>query len=334
MPKKLTIHDVAKAAGVSYQTVSRALNDKGEISESTKAHVLAVAKELGYSPSIVAASLSTNRTNTLGLLIPDNRQEIFSRLLFAAEGAATELGYNLFVRNTFRDQQRETESIEALWKHRVDGLVIYSSFLNEEQLQHYTERFQHIVLVNTNYTSKNNPNLVTMNIDDFTGAYQATQYLIDQGNQKIIYLGIERPSISSQRRYQGYMAAVTEAGLSDHNSVLKINLDPTKYFEVNQTLISTLSTDYDAVLCHNDWAAMQLIKVFHQKNINPIPDIFGFDGSYASGLSVPGLNSVYIPTDAVGEAAVKTLVSMVKGETLQEHNYSFQPHLVIRENTN
>src|SRR5215218_7812513 len=134
MAHRITMADVAREAGVSLMTVSRALNDKDGISEATRLRIQEVIERMGYRPSSIARGLVTKRTGTLGLVVPDNSNPYFSEVARGVEHAAYAEGYNVFLCNTEEDSEREKLVLESLTEKLVDGLILCSSRLANEEL--------------------------------------------------------------------------------------------------------------------------------------------------------------------------------------------------------
>src|SRR5512136_492271 len=120
---RVTIADVAREAGVSQQTVSRVINDKGEISQATRTRVMEIIERLGYRPSRIARGLATSKTMTLGLIVPDIANPFFAEIVRGADKAAHEADYSLLLGNSFEDPHREVDVLRTLEEKRVDGIV-------------------------------------------------------------------------------------------------------------------------------------------------------------------------------------------------------------------
>ena len=135
MDGRVTMADVAREAEVSVMTVSRVVNDKGEISPATRQRVLEVIQRLGYRPSAIARGLATNRTGTLGLVVPDIANPFFSDIARGVEEKAYAAGYNVFLCSTYEDPDRESDVLRSLEDKRVDGLLLCSSRLDDAVLR-------------------------------------------------------------------------------------------------------------------------------------------------------------------------------------------------------
>lgn len=133
MPRAVTIRDVAQKAGVSRQTVSRAINNKGEISPQTRTRILEIARELGYLPSSIARGLKTSRTLTIGLVVPDIANPFFAEVARGASEVAYGADYGVLLCNTDERPERELAALRTLEAHRVDGLLLVSSRLGSKE---------------------------------------------------------------------------------------------------------------------------------------------------------------------------------------------------------
>ena len=224
MSKRVNIADVAREAGVSAQTVSRALNNKGEISTETRARVLETVDRLGYRPNTLARGLVTQKTSTLGLIVPDIANPFFSEVARGAEDAAHGAGFSLLLCNTMEDPSREIEALRTLEAQRVDGIVLCSSRLSDEAFGAMLARLPAVILVNREASGSD---LRSVCIDDEAGARCATQHLLHSGRRTIAFLAGPPASQSGRRRAQGYQRALAEAGVS---------VDPTLSQSVPRTL--------------------------------------------------------------------------------------------------
>ncbi len=334
MTKSITIRDVARAAGVSRQTVSRAFNNKSEISPETKQHVLEVARSMGYRPSGLARSLSTNRTYTIGLLIPDNSIHFFALITKGAEDAAVAAGYSLFLVNTLRDIQRETIGLDTLWDRRVDGAILYASFLSPQQLSAYVDRFQHVVFINCQTIPTTSGKTASINVDDRAGARLAVSHFIQSGRSRIAFLAGPLMSISGQRRLTGY-----EQGFLDHDQTMDADLihqvTPTLHtgYEDTMTLLKN-HPDVNAILAYNDDIAVSAMNACADSG-RRVPDdvaIIGFDDIPIAAVIRPSLTTVRIGKQDLGKLAMNTLIGLIEGENNQNNiEIKISPKLVIRD---
>ena len=208
----VTIKDIARLAGVSYTTVSRALNNTSEINSDTRARILAICRQEGYRANLLARSLSSHRTNLIGLIIPDIASPIFSELYLNIETYALDLGYQVMLCNGQPGDGKIEELFEFLIGHRVDGIILFSSINNAHDLFYKYSQTVPTVLLGDCVTHAANPvNIVS--VDNELGGRMAAEYLYHLGHRKILYLGLRLGSIIHVRRYRGFADKAQDLGL-------------------------------------------------------------------------------------------------------------------------
>ncbi len=329
MSRRVNIEDVAREAGVSAQTVSRALNNKGEISPETRDRVLRTVDRLGYRPNTLARGLVTQKTSTLGLVVPDIANPFFSEVARGAEDVAQKEGYSLLLCNAMESPARELEALRTLEAQRVDGIVLCSSRLSDDELSGLLTRLPAVVLVNRQATSGS---LRSACIDDEAGAYQATRHLLDSGHRAIAFLAGPSTSHSGRRRALGYRRAMSGAGLA---------VDPELVVECTPQLeggyggvLQVLATRpaVDAFLCYNDLVAVGALQACAACE-RRVPDdvaIVGCDDILLAALVTPPLTTVRSDRRALGAEAVQLLLRSLEGCTEGCDNVLLQPELVVR----
>src|SRR5215207_2487360 len=179
---KVTIADVAREAGVSSQTVSRVINNKGELKPETRRSVIEVIERMGYRPSSIARSLATNRTFTLGLSVPDIDNPFWPGIARGIEEVAWEHGYHVFLCNTTEDPKREEAVLQLLEDKRVDGVIVAGSRLPDERLLPLIEQHRAAVLVNRVLAGGA---AGSVRIDVAHGANLAVSHLIERQHRRI-----------------------------------------------------------------------------------------------------------------------------------------------------
>lgn len=175
MSNRVTMSDVARQAGVSLMTVSRVINNKGDVSSETRQRVLEVITNLGYRPSGIARSLATRETYTLGLVVPDVSNPFFADVTQGVEHLAHSNGYHVFLCNAGEDPQRELALIQSLEEKRVDGLILCSSRLEEEKLLAALANLPAVVLINRRLHQIGDDTLDSVILDDEHGGWVATK---------------------------------------------------------------------------------------------------------------------------------------------------------------
>ncbi|RME61434.1 MAG: LacI family transcriptional regulator, partial [Caldilineae bacterium] len=179
--KRVSIKDIAAAAGVSHPTVSRALRGQGRMSEETRARILALAQEMGYTPNLVARGLVTQRTNSIGLVVTYIEDPFHSEIIRGVERIVQENGYSLFLASTTADPEQELQVVRSFQGRNVDGIIVSASLVGDRYADILEELGIPIVLINCHAEGSN---LYTVMHDDYAGAQQVVQHLIDTGNRR------------------------------------------------------------------------------------------------------------------------------------------------------
>ena len=329
MAGRVTISDVAREAGVSLMTVSRVVNDKGEISPTTRRRVLDVIEQLGYRPSSIARGLATQRTGTLGLVVPDIANPFFSDVARGAEDKACAAGYNVVVCNTDESPQRETAALESLEEKRVDGLLLCSSRLADKDLRVALDLHPSAILVNCHLEGYQ---VGVILLDDEGGAQIATHHLLQSGHQAVGFLAGPLASYSSRQRSKGYRAALEEAGMGYNPAWVR----PCSYqVESGQATTRELLTDYPeitALFCYNDLVAVGALQACAELGRRVPEDlaVVGFDDIPMAALVTPSLTTCRVPRQALGEQAMQLLLDRISGCTEECEEVVLQTELVIR----
>ena len=326
---RITIADVAREAGVSRQTVSRVLNGKGEIRASTRESVMRVIERLGYSPSGIARSLATNKTLTVGLVVPDITNPFFPEIARGVEDVARERGYEMFLCNSVEDPDREDDVLRALEDKRVDGTIICSSRLPDERLFPRLRQQRAAVLVNRLAP----PDLAgTVRVDDAEGALRAVNHLLDSGRSVIGFLSGPPTSHSGRERAQGFKTALSAAGDGlDGTLVRPCSPNPEGGYEGAFELLSE-RTDLDGLVCYNDLVAVGALRACAESGLRVPIDVavVGCDDIMVASLLSPALTTLRVPKYEIGASAARMLLDRIGGKR-GENEVLLQPELVVRE---
>lgn len=332
MSRRVTIADVAREAGVSLMTVSRALNDKDGISEATRLRIQQVIERLGYRPSSIARGLVTKRTGTIGLVVPDSSNPYFSEVARGVEHAAYAQEYNVFLCNTEEDVQREKAVLASLAEKLVDGVVICSSRLDEDDLRTSLSYFPAQVLVNR---VLENSSAVALLSDDENGVYNAVKHLLQHGHRAIGMLAGPERSFTGRLRLKGYLKALDDAEITHDPGW--VQHCPPMVDASQQAAISMLTRypDLTALVCFNDLVAVGALKacVFLERTVPADMAIIGFDDIPLASLVTPSLSTIHVPRYELGRLAGKMLLAQIHGEKNLENNCVLPVKLVIRGST-
>jgi len=301
-----TIIDIAKAGGVSYSTVSRALRDHADISEQTKNMVKQIAKEMDYQPNLIAQSLNSRETHTIGVIIPDLENPFFASILSGIQNRASESGYKIMICQSKESQKTEIENVQTLMTNWIDGLLICHS--------KETTSFDHIKL----QLKKNIPivhfdrvceevNTPKVLLDDIHGAEEVTAHLIEQGCRRIAIIAGPEHLFITKRRLQGYKKALSTHALPIEDELIAYT-DFTKN-AIHQSLDRLLAANPlpDAFFCISDSSAIHTMMYLKSKKIK-IPQqicVAGFGNDHIGEVIEPALTSYNLHAVKVGETAVK-----------------------------
>jgi LacI family transcriptional regulator len=223
---KVTIKDIANELGISIATVSRVLNGSGYASEEVRKKVLETAKKFQYHPNAIARSLKSERTNTIGVIIPDISNPYFMKISKGIEDTLYEHGYNLIFMSGDEKPEKEKRFLKVLLEKRVDAIVLASSGNNEKAIEEVYQSGVPIVLVDRKINNLS-MNLESVVEDNTYGAYHLTKYLINHGHTRLgIINGLLKVS-SGMERFEGFQMAMKEMGLI-HDEQLVFNGNFTK----------------------------------------------------------------------------------------------------------
>ncbi len=309
-----TADDVARKAGVSVSTVSRALISPHKVAPQTRQRVLAAAESLHYRPSRAARDLARGRTNTLALVIPDLENPYFSSLTKAIQARAREMGYQLFVIDTDEDPGREVETLSKITRD-LDGVVLCSPrAADEDLLAHATG----VRLVTVNRTI---PGVASVLSNDTDGMGQAVRHLVALGHRRIAYAGGPLSSWSDHTRRSAFLAqggTETDVELHDLGSFMP-------YFSGGVAAADLLlATTATAVVAFNDLMALGLLDRARSRGID-VPtqlSIVSFDNTVFASAVTPHLTSVDFPRRLVARHTLDMLLN-------EEQNSSAPPSQVL-----
>ena len=327
MSKRVTIADVARTAGVSMMTVSRVVNDSGPVSESTRQRVLLAVDQWGYRPSGLARGLATQRTATIGLVVPDVSNPFFAGVAKGVEQIAYAEGYNVFLGNISEDPQRELAMLQSLEEKRVDGLILCSSRLRDDDLREALRWHSSVVLINRRLEDYG-----SVLIDDHSGATELVEHLLRCGRQRIGMLAGPLHSHSNQLRMQGYRSVLQDADREQSAGWVE-HCAPSVEGGLDAAIsLLTAHPELDALLCYNDLVAVGALQAAASLT-RVVPDdlaITGFDDIPLSALVTPSLTTCRVPVQDLGSKAMRLLLDQVTGCAQGCAEIVFKPELVIR----
>lgn len=310
-----TIKDIAAELNVSASTVSRALKDYPGISDETKRKVKEVAEKLNYRPNAIALSLRKSRSFTIGVIIPEVIHFFFSTVISGIEEVAFSRGYNVILAQTNEKLSREISSIETMLDNQIDGILV--SYSKE------TTDFEHFSkLINQGYPIvffdrvPEIPNAISVMVDDYNGAYNATDHLISQGYRNIVHLAGPKNLKISKERIRGYQDALINNGLEINPEYIvecPIGTDHESQ-KITTKLLKFLDIKPDAFFASNDMAAVGAMLACKAAGLK-IPEdvgIVGFSNWQFCTMIDPSLTSVSQPGSNMGAKATDILLDIIE----------------------
>jgi DNA-binding LacI/PurR family transcriptional regulator len=305
-PRRVTIHDVARSAGVSRQTVSRALNDKAEIDGSTKQRVLDAALELGYRPSRFARGLVRQDTTTIGLVIPDLLNPFFTEVAAAALEAARARGWHVVVYDTADSTEEELSTLRVIGS-QVDAVVGYFSS-PEDDIDQFTRGIPVVLVGREHHTAR----FSSIRIDGEDGVHAAVAHLVAAGHRRIGMLDHGERAEPSVR--YGWFATAAAAHGIDADAVVGASQSVDGGGDALGSLLGA-HPDVTAVLTYNDIIAIGALREARRTGRNVPRDlaVIGFDGLQLGTLVEPPLSSVALDTRRLGALAVDQAARLLTG---------------------
>lgn len=325
-----TIKDVAREAGVSIATVSRVINKSPQASKSAIESVTIAMKKLGYRPNAAAKALVSQNTNTVGVLVSDVSDPFFGTLVKAVDKVAHENGKHTLIGNGYHDAQQEREAIELLINNRCEALIIHSKALSDEELINFANEVKSIVLINRHIDALADR---CISLDNFRGAYLATEYLIRHGHRNIAFINSNHNIEDADERLKGYLAALKDNHINLPKSYIDYGSPDNEGGEAAMTNLLTKSVDMTAVVSYNDNMAAGAIYVAQENGI-PVPDrlsIVGFDDIMIARYVYPRLTTVRYPIEMMAEKATRLSLQLARDEEAEPEPMRFSPTVVRRD---
>lgn len=306
---QVTIKDIAKELNISCSTVSRALKDFPGISPNTRQAVKELAEKYNYRPNAVALSLRNQKTNVIGVIIPETVHFFFSTVISGIEDEAMKEGYNVMICQSNESFEREADSIDALMSARVDGLLVSISRETSDlaHLQKVVDEGVPMVFFDRLVEGMNAPSVI---VDDYQGAYDAVEHLIEQGCKNIVHLAGPENLIIGRKRIEGYTSALEDHEIALNDSFIVECRNGTQE-EAEKAMDQLLASGarIDGVFASNDMAALGAIQSIKKAGLNIPADIavIGYSDWQFSSLVHPSLSSVSQPGYEMGREACKLI---------------------------
>ena len=326
----VTLKDIGKEVGVSATTVSRALNNKPDISYQVKQKIKEVAQRLGYSPNALARSLKAKKTSSIGVLIADIADPFFAPIVKGIENTARQMGYSIILCDTGEEYEQEKLALQMMLEKRVDGLLITPSQTEYGDILELKRKKVPFVLLGRHFDLVESDYVIT---DEIKGAFSATDYLIKKGHKKILFINGPDYISSAKERLVGYKRALQEHAILFDKFLVKEGALKMEdgYRIMKQTLSAGIK--FTAVFAYCDFVVLGIMQALEEAKLK-IPEdiaIVGYDDVvFARFLQVP-LTTVHIPKYELGKEAMKLLKKKIDEEILEPQAVILETKLVIRK---
>ena len=326
-----TLKDIAKKAGVSIYTVSRALNNKPDISKKTKDSILKIAKELKYTPNIIARSLVQKKTDTLGVLLPNIMDSFYAEVLSGIERVARIKKYNILFCNTDHNTVIEHKSIRMLLEKRVDGILISPTEKDEQYIKLLSETNIPFVLLKTRTDLIKCDNV---SVDVTQGAYLAVNHLIKKGYKKIFHIYSHVQNLDSKERIEGCIKAFKKNRITlDRLEMIYAERKLNVFYEITKKKIN-YEGEKIGIFVFDDEMALSVCKAISEKGFK-IPEqvgIVGYDNVKYSPYFSKSLTTVHYPKYEMGFKGAELLIKRIKlKKSFKPIKIILKPKLITRE---
>jgi LacI family transcriptional regulator len=330
---RATLRDVARVAGVHPGTVSRALNPATEalVRDETVRRVRQVAEELGYRPNPLARGLKTNRSYTIGVLVPDIQNPLFPPIIRGLDDRLGESGYTPLIANTDNDPVRERVDLEAMRARQVDGFVAATARVDHEMLDEIAASGVPLVLVNRRVEDGSLPSATA---DDHGGAVLAVEHLVSLGHRRIAHLAGPQDVSTGRARYQGFCDGMEQAGLKP-----TLVREGRAFTEPEGARLCEELLDADehftAIVAGNDLMALGCYDVFAARGIDCPGElsVVGFNDMPFADRFSPPLTTIRIPHYEIGVAAADLLMELLRETGDGPREIVLPAHLIVRGST-
>ena len=331
----MTLRDVARVAGVHPATVSRALNEETRalVNEETARRVLKAAEKLGYRPNPIARGLKTNRSYTIGVLVPDLTNPLFPPILRGIEDGLETAGYTPLIANTDNDPERELLDSQAMRARQVDGIIAATARRDHRLHDALLEAGIELVLVNRR---QDELPVSSATADDRMGMRLSVEHLLSLGHTRIAHLAGPLDYSTGLDRYEGFHETLRAAGLEPDPELVAVAEAFTE--SEGARLCGQLMTDgrqFTAVAAANDLLALGCYDVFAERGVRCPEEIsvIGFNDMPFAARFQPPLTTIHIPHYEIGQAAAQLMLERLRDGDSPPREIRLEPSLIVRDST-
>jgi DNA-binding LacI/PurR family transcriptional regulator len=329
--RRPTIYDVARLAGVSTATVSRALNRTGQVAEPKRVAIDAAVEQLGYRPNTIARSLVTRATQTIALLLPDITNPFYAELVTGIQALTLERDYTMLLCTTDFDPEQEERYLNLLRAKHVDGALVDGLVLPPERIARFVEDGFPIVCLDRDVSS---PAVPLVQVDNRMGARMATEHLLALGHRRIAHI-MGAPARISEERLLGYQGALEAAGVGPESALVALGgFTETGGHDAMRGLLAS-APDLTAVFAANDLSAIGAMNaiVASGRSVPGDVSMVGFDDLRLARFTAPPLTTIRQPAGEIARHSTELLLGMIAGTKPRKLHHLFVPELIVRSSS-
>jgi LacI family transcriptional regulator len=327
----MTLVEVARRAGVSPSTVSRVLNNTGRVSESTRARVLRIAKQLKYRPDIHAQTLAGGNSRTLGVIVSNLQNPFFLDIFRVIEADALEAGYAVVVANTDYRPKHLAAAAQWMLGHRVAGLALLVSEKEPAVIDELAGEELPVVFYDVGSPG---PNVTNVKTDYYRGMQRVVEYLYALGHRRMAFVGHHADLQPLQDRKRSFLKAVARFSNGMESANAYGSDSPAGGYLAAQSLLKSGFMP-SAIICVNDFMALGVLRAVREHGLAVPEDVsvVGYDNIGLSEYATPALTTVNVPRDEIGHAVSSALLTSQGAVSDAVRDIVIQPELIVRDST-
>lgn len=329
---KVKIKDIARMADVSIATVSRVVNNSKPVNEEVRKRVLDAIKQTNYRPNVMNLDAGKSAPPLIGVIIPQSSNTVLDDFNIGIRDLAELYGYDVVVGLTDGSVESELHYLNLFHHIGTEGYIYVGSVPSQAHLDIIQKSDTPCVMVGEQSQIDSIP---SVHLDNVTASYEAVTYLIQKGHKSIAMIRASGDTSVGGDRYRGYQKALLDAGITLRDEwVVESGLTVEDGSAAMRRLMENHSKP-TAVFCSTDWMAVGAMNYLTDNGLRVPEDVavFGFDNSFIASIVRPKLSSVEYSGTEIGMTATRTLIKMIKGETIASHHANVAHYLAIREST-
>lgn len=322
----ITMSDIARITGVSQSTVSRVMNGNSSVNPDVRNRVLKCARDNNYQPNIIARSLSGNKTYLIGVIVTDIGNPFFADIVKSIESEAAKKGYSIMLFNTNYNIQKEIYYLTILKRYKVDGILIVPcdekngvNELKNEELP--------IVSITCDVKGIN-----SVFISHYEAGKKVAKHLLNTGYGNFVYFGSK-----FDEKEKGYKDELANNGIDLDNNYLFIDDNNSLNTKLKKYIQQKIKFEGIGIFAQNDVHALVVLQILKEMNISIPQDVglVGFDNTFISKITSPGITSIAQPIEEIGRLAIERLLELINSEETDREclSYELDTRLVTRQST-